>query len=107
MTIVDQIRDFTAKALLELYRFDITGSEIPVNPTNPEFKGDYTIVLFGLIKKLRKSPDELGRELGGHLATTHPSLVTSFEVVKGFLNLTIDDGYWLTFLQTNFLAANY
>lgn len=100
MNIVFQIKQVASKAINELYGVAITPNDILVNATKPEFEGDYTIVLFAFIKQLKKSPEALGTEIGEKLVQTHPGLFTAFNLIKGFLNLTVADAYWLGFLHT-------
>src|SRR5262245_36103346 len=107
MSIVNQIRPLVIKAVKELYQQDLKESDVTINQTKPEFEGDYTVVLFSFVKLLRKSPEQIGKELGDYLAQHHSILFASHNVIKGFLNLTITDEYWRNFLQTNFLATNY
>lgn len=75
--------------------------DITINETKPEFTGDYTIVLFPFIKKLRQNPEALGQLLGQHLVAQE-TLFTAYEVIKGFLNLTIQDSYFIDFVKTNY-----
>lgn len=75
--------------------------EITINETKPEFSGDYTIVLFPFLKKLRQKPEELGARLGAYLINEH-AVFTAFEVVKGFLNLTVQDQYFIDFVRANY-----
>ncbi len=100
MNVVLKVKDAAAKALKELYGTDLQLNDVPVNATKPEFEGDYTVVLFSFIKLLKKAPDALGQELGSRLIQQHPDLFSAFNVIKGFLNLTIADSYWLHFIQT-------
>ena len=102
MELSSQIRTATSRALSQLYQYDQTAGNILVNETKPEFEGDYTVVLFAFLKPLRKSADALGSELGQALLDGNPGLFSSFNVIKGFLNLTIADSYW-----TNFLHREY
>lgn len=95
------IRQAAATAIKQLYGVDVPEKDITINQTKPEFDGDYTLVLFTLVKQLRKSPEALGAELGDYLVAYHSSLFTSFNVIKGFLNLTVADAFY-----TNFLAEN-
>src|ERR1700743_3553626 len=99
MELVSQIRIATSRALSQLYHYDQDAGGILVNETKPEFEGDYTVVLFAFVKPLKKSPEGLGNELGKALLEARPDLFTAFNVIKGFLNLTIADGYWLGFLH--------
>ena len=102
MSVVSKIKQVTAIAINSLYGIDLLPNDILVNATKPEFEGDYTVVLFAFIKQLKKSPDALGQELGQHIVTQNPELFISFNVIKGFLNLTVTDSYWLTFVQTQY-----
>lgn len=107
MSIVSQIKLFAGKALRELYDFDFDENDLTISATKPEFEGDYTLVLFPLVKSLKKSPEQLGKELGDYLVTQHTSIFQTYNVLKGFLNLAITDDYWINFLHTNFLAAQF
>ena len=107
MSIVSQIKPFVSKALKELFHFDLGEEDVAVNSTKPEFEGDYTIVLFSFSKQLKKSPEQIGKELGQYFIAHHPTIFNSYNVIKGFLNLTITNEYWLNFLQTNFLATQF
>lgn len=102
MSVVSQIKALTASSIGDLYKHTIVPESILVNSTKPEFEGDYTVVLFAFIKELKKAPDQLGQELGTYLIQQAPTLFSGFNVVKGFLNLTINDQYW-----TNFIATHY
>ncbi|HEY4110127.1 arginine--tRNA ligase [Puia sp.] len=98
MELISQIRTATSEALQREYQFGLPAAEILVNETKPEFEGDYTVVLFSFVKQLKKKPEDLGNELGHALVTANPQLFSAYNVIKGFLNLTIADGYWLDFL---------
>lgn len=107
MSIVSQIKPLVVKALKELYEFDLEEQDLTINTTKPEFEGDYTLVLFSFIKSLKRSPEQVGKELGEYLTAQHATIFHSYNVIKGFLNLTIAEDYWINFLQTNFLASRY
>lgn len=108
MTIAAQIKQITEQALKQLFpEADIQASMITVNQTKPEFTGDYTIVLFPFVKLLRQKPDELGRQLGDHLVATHSNLFTSYAIVSGFLNLTVQDSFWATFLTKEYNNTSF
>ena len=89
-------------ALQDLYGQDFQESDLTINSTKPEFEGDYTLVLFSFVKQLKKSPELLGNEIGGYLIKNNPDLVSSFNVIKGFLNLVVTNNYWINFLQTSY-----
>src|ERR1700733_8323622 len=98
MEIIPQIRMATRQALQVHFQLDIPTDEILVNQTKPEFEGDYTVVLFSFVKTLKQSPDALGNRLGQALLASHPGVFAGFNVIKGFLNLTIVDARWLEFI---------
>jgi arginyl-tRNA synthetase len=107
MSVVAQIKHAAAVALKELYQAEVADKDILVNATKPEFTGDYTLVLFGFVKQLKKAPDVLGKELGDYLAQHHSGLVQGYNVIKGFLNLEITPAYWLGFLQDVYYSSSY
>ena len=102
MSIVSEINPLVVKELKNLYGQQFSESELTINTTKPEFEGDYTWVLFSFVKQLKKSPEQLGNEIGEALVKANPDLFTAHNVIKGFLNLTISDNYWINFLQTNY-----
>jgi len=99
-SVVAQIKAATVASIQQLYGVELTIDQVLVNATKPEFEGDYTVVLFAFVKQLKKSPDALGQELGTALVADHPALLSGFNVIKGFLNLSISNAYWLGFLQS-------
>jgi arginyl-tRNA synthetase len=102
MAIVAQIQEAVSQELKGLYNTEIGAVSIQVNETKPEFDGEFTVVLFALLKPLRKSPDALGNELGNALLASHPELFAAFNVIKGFLNLSISSKYWINLLDTSY-----
>lgn len=102
MSVVAKIKQVTALAIKELFSTELNETDIQVNDTKPEFEGDYTVVLFGFIKQLKKSPEILGNEIGDYLVANNPGMFARYNVIKGFLNLVIADAYWLGFLQDNY-----
>lgn len=95
--ISSQIKKAVARILIDEY--DFKDGVVLVKETEPAFEGDYTVVLFSFVKPLKKSPEALGNELGQKLLATNPALFSAYNVIKGFLNLTIADSYWLEFLH--------
>ena len=85
-------RDFV-RCLAEKFGYNTTQDNVPVNETRREFSGDYTFVLFPYVKELRKSPAELGAVIGDWLVA-HTDNIISYEVVQGFLNVSMSDGFW-------------
>ncbi len=107
MSVVTQIKDATVKAISHLYGINLQSKEILVNATKPEFEGDYTVVLFAFVKQLKKSPDALGQELGDAIVAQNPDLFTGYNVIKGFLNLSVSDQYWSGFVASEFANTQF
>jgi len=82
------------------YQLDLKIDALSFQKTRPEFEGDLTLVVFPFLKLVGKKPEQLANELGEAMKIESP-LVHSFNVIKGFLNLVIDDRYWLDFLKDN------
>ena len=107
MDIISQIKAATLQTLSTNFQFLPENGDIPINETKPEFEGDYTVVLFSLAKPLRRSPEALGLELGQALVDARPDLFSGFNVIKGFLNLTIAGSRWLAFLAESYDRADF
>ncbi|HPG11940.1 MAG TPA: arginine--tRNA ligase [Chitinophagaceae bacterium] len=107
MSIVHEIKPLIGEVLKDLYAIDVDPEQLTINSTKPEFEGDYTLVLFAFVKQLKQSPEQLGNSIGEKLVSDHPALFTKYNVIKGFLNLTIADDYWISFLQKNHATANF
>jgi arginyl-tRNA synthetase len=85
------------KALSELY--NINAENISFQKTRKEFEGDFTLVTFPFIKEAKKSPEQVGQAIGEFLKNNEPH-VSAFNVVKGFLNISLDDAFWLKYFNT-------
>ena len=94
MSLQEILLENTKKAIAQHYGQEIENIEIQL--TRKEFEGDYTMVLFPLLKLIKAKPEQIGEVLGAYL-TEHVAEVTAYNVVKGFLNLTIADSYFLSF----------
>lgn len=99
MSLAAIIKEATAQAIEDIYKLPAFADDVLVNQTKPEFEGDYTVVLFSFVKKFSTAPDKLGTEIGSWLLQNRKVLFTSFNVIKGFLNLTVADGVFIDFLQ--------
>jgi len=92
------LTNLTIKAVAGLYHTDMKGIVLSFQETRKEFKGDITLVTFPLVAISKKSPEQTAREIGEYLEQ-HVEEVSSFEVVKGFLNIRMSDTYWLACLH--------
>ena len=79
---------------------------IQIQKTRKEFEGDYTVVVFPLLRASRKSPEATATELGEKIVATTPE-IKSFNVIKGFLNLVIDASFWTERFKEIVETENY
>jgi len=102
MSIVKNLQEAAVQSLTALYEQIFTEKDFQVSQTKPEFEGNYTIVLFSLVKNLKRSPEVLGNELGEKLIRDHQHIFSKYNIIKGFLNLTIPDNYLFDLLNKNY-----
>lgn len=81
-------------AVNTLYSVQATGNQIQIQKTKKEFDGDLTIVTFPFVKASKKSPEQTGQEIGEYIHA-NSTFVSDFNIIKGFLNLSISKEYWL------------
>ena len=99
MSVADQIKAATASAIEDIYKIPAFADDVLVNTTKPEFEGDYTVVLFSFVKKFKASPEQLGEDIGSYLVKNNGDVFIAFNVIKGFLNLTLSDTCFLRILK--------
>ncbi len=98
MNIETLISQATAEAVKTLYGMEATEKMLQLQTTRSEFEGNLTLVVFPFVKAARKSPEQTAQEIGQYL-TDHCPAIEKFNVVKGFLNLTISQSAWLQLLK--------
>jgi len=98
MDILNILTEGVAAAVRELYGEEIGKDKITLTPTRKEFEGDYTVVTFAFTRIAKKKPDDIAQEMGEYLVANVEE-VDAFNVIKGFLNLSISDTFWKTFLS--------
>jgi arginyl-tRNA synthetase len=103
---MDFIVDATLKAVKALYQTDITAADVTLQQTRKEFEGQVTIVTFPFVKFSRKSPEQTGKEIGEFIEKEIDQ-VSGFNVIKGFLNISITDEYWIKQLYTQIAAPEF
>ena len=86
-----------SEAVKALYGMDATEKMLQLQKTRSEFEGNLTLVVFPFVKAAKKSPEQTGQEIGEYLVQNCDA-ISKFNVVKGFLNLSIADSAWLTLL---------
>ncbi len=96
---IEQLHQAVVAAITELYGTAPGEGLIQIQKTRSEFTGHYTLVAFPLLKLSRKKPEETAQEIGEALSKSNP-WITAFNVVKGFLNLTLSTALWLDLLRT-------
>ena len=107
MTLASQIKHAALDAFKHLFPdASIDIATILVNQTKPEFAGDYTIVLFPFLKLLKQRPDALGKQLGDYMLEK-TALFSEYQVVSGFLNFSVREGYWVSFLMNHFTDVHF
>ncbi len=104
--LVSLLRSEVSQAVKQLYALDVPPQAVLLNPTRKEFEGDWTVVVFPFTKAARKAPEQIGRELGAILQQKLPQ-VSSFNVIKGFLNLSLAEEFWKEFLLKEALDERF
>ena len=99
MNIETIISEAARQAVKALYGQDVTGKMVQLQKTRSEFEGNLTLVVFPFTKMARKSPEQTGQEIGDYLVANCEA-VDKYNVVKGFLNLSVGNGAWLQLLKT-------
>ncbi len=99
MNIEQQIMAAAQAAVKSLYGQEVPEKMVQLQKTRSEFEGNLTLVVFPFVKMARKSPEQTAQELGDYLVA-HCDAIHQYNVVKGFLNLTISDEAWLDLLGT-------
>lgn len=100
------IREKTIQIAEKLYGQRFSDAQVLINQTPPEFEGDFTVVVFPFTKVSRKNPEATANEIGAELKKQLDE-IESFNVVKGFLNLKINDSYWLHFFSEKSKEENF
>lgn len=106
MNIEQHITTATIAAVKHLYDQEIPENQVSLQDTRAEFEGQITIVVFPVVRFSKKSPEVTATELGEYLVE-HIEEVTAFNVVKGFLNLTVADRYWLNLFNQDLLSPEF
>jgi arginyl-tRNA synthetase len=106
MNIETLINQTTKAALKDLYNFVAEENQIQIQNTRKDQEGDITVVVFPFLRLSKKSAEETGREIGEYIMQ-QVNIVQSFNIIKGFLNLTIANEYWLENLISAYNDAKF
>ncbi len=104
--IESSLQQHLQQAFKAVFNHEVAASSLQLQPTRKEFEGTHTFVVFPYLKVSRKKPEETATLLGQHLVAHTPE-VTAYQVVKGFLNITLADGVWRNALHTMATAGDY
>ena len=101
-----RLQEVIISAIDSLYGQVVTAGQLSLQKTKKEFEGHYTLVVFPFLKMSKKGPEQTAQEIGEWLKA-NASEVSSFNVIKGFLNLTIATTCWIDVLNEVHTAENY
>lgn len=93
------------EAVRILYNSDVNDDLIQIQETRKEFRGDFTVVIFPLLRFSKNTPEKTCETIGNHLKNAFPA-ISGFNVIKGFLNLEISDDWWIRYFHEMVLESN-
>ena len=106
MSIDNILSQATADAVKALYGAEVAAESIVPSTTKKEFEGNLTIVVFPFLKASHKRPEDTAQEIGEYLVANCEA-VEKFNVIKGFLNITIKPSFWTSVLQSAEATENF
>ncbi|MDR0962334.1 MAG: arginine--tRNA ligase, partial [Mediterranea sp.] len=106
MNIEQKLTAAIAGGLKTLYGQEVADGLVQLQKTKREFEGHITLVVFPLLRMSKKKPEETAEEIGGYLQANEP-MVAAYNVIKGFLNLTIASSAWIELLNDIHADASY
>lgn len=99
MSMESRLIETVIEAVQKIYDQEPDKKTIQIQKTRKDFDGDFTLVVFPLLRISKKPPEQTATEIGEYLKENVKE-ISSFNVIKGFLNLSIDKSFWLSFLNT-------
>ena len=106
MVIEQQIAGSVIAGIKELYGAEVTPAQVHLQKTKKEFKGHLTLVVFPFLRMSKKAPEQTAQEIGEYLVKNEPA-VAEYNVIKGFLNLTVACSCWIDLLNNIQADKNY
>src|SRR6201996_6780256 len=103
---MDFIIEAAVKAVKTLYQTELNAADVNLQPTRKEFEGQVTVVTFPFTKISRKSPEQTGVEIGEFLKNEVKE-IANFNVIKGFLNISLSNEYWLDKFYSEILPDDF
>ncbi|WP_291962570.1 arginine--tRNA ligase [Maribacter sp.] len=104
MNIQEVLSDKVKEAVKSIFDKELPNVEF--QPTRKDFEGDITIVVFPMLRVVKGNPVQIGEQIGAYLEE-HVATVAGFNVIKGFLNIVINDGFYLDFFNSIIATENY
>jgi len=104
--IEDKITRYIADALPRIFNGNVECDKIVLQPTRKEFEGDFTLMVFPFTRLSGKSPEETATIIGDDILKGLPE-VASYNVIKGFLNLSLSQGFWMEFIMNHYNNNQY
>ena len=98
MKIEEKLTAAVVSGLKALYGQDVPAAQVQLQKTKKEFEGHLTLVVFPFLRMSRKGPEQTAQEIGEYL-TAHEPAVAAYNVIKGFLNLTVAPAAWIELLD--------
>jgi arginyl-tRNA synthetase len=92
------LKESIKEAVKTIYNCEVTDDLIQIQETRKDFKGDFTLVVFPLLRFSKNTPEKTGEMIGNYLVEKFPA-VSGFNVIKGFLNLEISDKWWIEYFM--------
>jgi len=99
------LKDKIREAVKVLYNCDISNDLIQIQATRKDFKGDFTLIVFPLLRCSKNTPEKTGETIGENLLISFPA-IKGYNVIKGFLNLEISDEWWIRYFREMALEKN-
>ena len=93
------LKEKIKEAVNSLYNCDVTDSLIQIKETRKDFKGDFTLVVFPLLRFSKNTPENTGETIGNYVVEKFPS-ISGFNVIKGFLNFEISHSWWVDYFAS-------
>jgi len=106
MTIENTIVEHVKHAIFSLYQTEVASDSIVIQETRKEFEGQVTVVIFPFNRFSKLSPEQTGSQIGEYLQQ-HVTEIVGFNVIKGFLNLSVSDSYWVSQLLDEVLLESF
>lgn len=106
MTIENTIVEHVKHAIFSLYQTEVASDSIVIQETRKEFEGQVTVVIFPFTRFSKLSPEQTGSQIGEYLQQ-HVTEIVGFNVIKGFLNLSVSDSYWVSQLLDEVLLESF